>query len=329
MLNVVNNFLTKSAVFKCPHGTPFDVKESQEKLVCSGEPVLCESDLLNASSEVASKCSLPPPAKCNSVLLVASGMAAKGIAAGKTPLTNDLVAFTDKGKISVSGGQDKIVCGSSNSDSGESSSSVENGDGFGHLVVQGECLSSIAARYKCPLSELEKNNSWLEEGDRNLNILYPGEMVFIPKLEVTEYESKVLVKIRLLLDDEPRSKTKYRLFEKDLTLGVDGKTDGKGYTEVHEVSAMSELAYVAIEQDGKIDSTCDIIQLNLGHLDPIEKSEGVADRLFNLGFLGENPKDASSSTVYFALQQFAETAGLDQSAERDTIVEKLKKHHGS
>ena len=56
--------------------------------------------------------------------------------------------------------------------------------GFQHRVVEGECFSSLAAKYGFPservLYELEENRE-LRERRPDPNILFPGDEVFIPE----------------------------------------------------------------------------------------------------------------------------------------------------
>src|SRR6202022_151085 len=95
-----------------------------------------------------------------------------------------------------------------------------------HTVQQGDCFSNIAEQYGFPWKTLwnHPENADLKQSRKDPNVLYPGDTVNVPDKELKEEPRGVdarhkfkkkgeptHIKIRLLLDDEPRAGLRYQL----------------------------------------------------------------------------------------------------------------------
>lgn len=207
-----------------------------------------------------------------------------------------------------------------------------------HTVKQGECFSSIAKEN----GFLEKtlwehpSNAALRERRKNPNILLPNDIVVIPDMEIMGYDGatekkhifqlksdRVKLQLRLLRNDQPRANVKFRLKIGNET--IDSQTDGDGWLRT-PISATIKTAKLLVLAD---DSSEEEYELLIGHLDPLEESSGVAERLDNLGLLiGSSGKQEEN--LKSALTNFQRKNELSKTGEADKItVEKLKQLHGS
>src|SRR5882757_9079041 len=113
-----------------------------------------------------------------------------------------------------------------------------------HVVSQGECLSSIADHYG-----LLKQTIWDHSGNAELrrrrpnpDTLFPGDVLFVPPQNETEFDrpvdqmhkfvvksDQIRFRLRFLLDDKPRANEPYVLEIGRLKLA--GKTDQNGWLD--------------------------------------------------------------------------------------------------
>jgi hypothetical protein len=172
--------------------------------------------------------------------------------------------------------------------------------GTRHTVAQGECIASIAKQRGMPWEKLwnHPDNASLKTLRRDPNVLLPGDEVFVPAPDTKE-ESRATdarhrfevaattakVKIRVLVNDQPRAQTPYRL-DVDGTKST-GTTDGGGFLE----AVIPADAREAVLEVGKGDDV-DVFTLALGTLDPIDTDSGVQGRLLALGFDAETDLEA-------------------------------------
>lgn len=205
-----------------------------------------------------------------------------------------------------------------------------------HRVRQGECLSSIAARYGFFPETLWNlpENADLANLRQDMNVLFPGDVLFIPdkhpKTESGATEQKhrfrkkntpAMLRIQLLdMDDNPRTGVNYTL-EIDGNL-MSGTTDGDGKLE-HSIPSDATSGNLIPENE-------DAIPLKLGGLDPIDSISGVKQRLSNLGYECGDPNDRMDEELEEALTDFQRKYELAESGRIDQATkDKLQEIHGS
>ena len=215
--------------------------------------------------------------------------------------------------------------------------------GVYHTIARGECLSSIAKQYGFSDYQIIYNhaeNAGFKQKRSNPNIIFPGDVLFIPDKEIKEvscatdkkhkFQAKVpKVMLRICLEDDlqqPYVNTKYRLVVGSDT--YEGTTDGSGILE-QEIQPDATEGEVTI-WPGPPDPADPGISfpLSLGDLDPVEELSGVQARLENLGFDCGSGEDASSPEMVEALKGFQTKFGLTVSGEIDDATRnKLRELH--
>lgn len=183
-------------------------------------------------------------------------------------------------------------------------------------VVQGDCINSIARENGFLRDTIwnDPKNTVLKARRKDCNILYPGDVVYVPekrlRVETGDTEQVHLfqtrtefckLRIRLLLNDKPRTAVKYQLTIDGKV--VEGKTDGDGWLE-------QLIAPDAQEGNLLLPDSQETYSLFLGHMDPLNHISGIQKRLQNLGFyIGEKadgifgPKTASGVKAFQRLHR--------------------------
>jgi N-acetylmuramoyl-L-alanine amidase len=161
-----------------------------------------------------------------------------------------------------------------------------------YTVKEGDCLSSIAAKSGLTWKKLwdDPANAQLKTLRKDPSVLNPGDVVTIPDKEIKEEPrptdvrhkfTKMIepthIKIRLLMDDQPRANLSYELQVGDVS--ATGTTDGNGYLQENIPPDATQGSLVVGEGTSK-----SIYTLNFGTLDPIETDDGVKERLVQLGY---------------------------------------------
>lgn len=159
-------------------------------------------------------------------------------------------------------------------------------------VVPGDCLSSIAARFGFTWQILWDlaENAGLRAKRKDPNILFPGDVVFVPDNDIKHepaataqrhvFEVDVepaFVKIRFTFLDVPRAGLRWTLDEGPER---EGATDGDGFMVARIDPRRTEVALTLHPEDAPAERYV----LQLGFLDPLETMSGIQQRLLNLGF---------------------------------------------
>lgn len=168
-------------------------------------------------------------------------------------------------------------------------------DGY-HVVQQGEWISKISAQYGI-VSDWRRvwnhpKNSDLRQKRKEPNVIFPGDLLFIPELESREencttdnrHRFKLKTgkkKLKLVLrdwDDKPRTGVICALEISNHLYGEKTKTDEQGKLEF-EIPEGVSVARLLVGKNGS-----EVYEVLVGHLDPIDEVSGYQQRLSNLGY---------------------------------------------
>jgi N-acetylmuramoyl-L-alanine amidase len=192
-----------------------------------------------------------------------------------------------------------------------------------HTVKQGECLSSIAARYG--LSDWKRiyddpGNAELKKKRPYPNILAPGDEVAIPEPSQKTIEAATervhrfvvktqTVKLRLALLDPYGTPYEGKSFV--ITAGVKEikRRTGQGGLIECDVPAQEQSAHLRVWLDDDDPDPHIDWDLAIGHLDPIDMLTGVQARLANLGYRCAVTGEYDQATLT-ALRRFRAGNGL-------------------
>jgi len=198
-----------------------------------------------------------------------------------------------------------------------------------YTVQQGDCVTNIAERYGFLWTTVwnHANNSQLRQLRKDPNVLYPGDQLFVPDLELKEVDRPTdqrhtfvkkgvpaKLKIRLLDQDQPRAGVPYQL-EIDGAL-KSGVTDSDGFVE-QPLPPGAQRGKLTVGEG----STKDVYQVQFGSLDPFDTDTGVRGRLISLGFGVDDIKEA--------IKAFQQKEGLPVTGEADAATQSsLKDKYG-
>lgn len=210
-----------------------------------------------------------------------------------------------------------------------------------YLVRQSDTIISIAYNNGFFWETIwdHPNNAELKELREDPNVLYPGDVVFIPEKEEkqescasdethTFCRKGASEELRIVLKDdegEPLANTSY-------TLTVDGNnftgtTNGEGLLVESILPNASRGRVIVLDEGG---NEIDGYELALGHLDPVTEISGVQMRLTNLGYDCSSEEGEPGPRTQQAIERFQQAQELETTGEIDDATrEKLKEVHGS
>lgn len=205
-----------------------------------------------------------------------------------------------------------------------------------HKVQQGECLSSIAARYGFTWRALwdAPENKALRDERRDPNILMPGDAVHVPdrvqKSEPSQTAKRHVFKVRLekatlhlrLVGSlEPLASEPYTL-----TIGrekIEGETDGEGKIEARVPADLTTATLILPKRRQRY-------TLAIGRLDPADTASGAKARLKNLRLYEGEVDGALDEGAAAAIAAFQRAKGLEADGElTDKTVSALCDEHGA
>ncbi len=232
-----------------------------------------------------------------------------------------------------------------------------------HTVVQGESVESIAsaAGHAWETVWEAPENAELRELRSSPHVLMPGDVVFVPPLELKTEDvatgqrhtirrkgvpSKLIV--RFLVDGEPRANADYTF----VTLGIErtGTTDGDGVLEesVDPQRAWAEVRFELEAEEDEDDDTepadddaedededyqeeepeegdesppQDVYRFDLRHLDPCSEVTGAQGRLHLLGYGVGSIDGELGARTQAALRAFQAEHDLEVTGELDDATQ--------
>jgi N-acetylmuramoyl-L-alanine amidase len=197
-----------------------------------------------------------------------------------------------------------------------------------HVIEQGECLASVAAQHGFDWRTLwdHPNNADLKKKRKDPNVLFPGDVVFVPEKEIRKEKlptgkrhrfvhKGVLETLRIRLIDEldrPRAKIAY-----ELRIG-----DESRYGTTNEDGELIE-PIPPHTREAKLNIGGEDITLRIGDLDPPDTISGAQARLTNLGYDAGPSDGIAGPRTGEALRHFQEAFGIEPTGELDdkTIAE--------
>jgi Putative peptidoglycan binding domain len=200
-------------------------------------------------------------------------------------------------------------------------------------VDSGDCISTIAASHGFYWETIwnHPQNSALKQKRKDPGILFPGDIVFVPDVQVkTETRASghhykfvkknnlVTLRLRLMNEFHARNGLKYSLKVGNLVLN--GVTDGGGHLE-KKIPVFATQAFLTTKEDS--------YELAIGTLAPIEENLGVQHRLQNIGYLSEDASGQITAATTAAITKFQKDHGLTADGNlTDATRNKLKELHG-
>jgi N-acetylmuramoyl-L-alanine amidase len=193
--------------------------------------------------------------------------------------------------------------------------------GFDFAVTDGDCVSTIAARFGFHSQTVWDANPDLKSLRKNPNVLFPGDIVKIPDRVgknlpcATEQRHQFVkkgtpAKFRVILErfNVPLANRRY-ILEIDGQV-FDGETDGSGLLEV-AIDPAAQSGHLQLPDD---QLEC---QLELGYLDPLDEIKGVQQRLQNLGFLAADANGEMDDETRHAITWFQSSVNLPPTGDLD------------
>lgn len=206
-----------------------------------------------------------------------------------------------------------------------------------HEVKQGEHLIRIANAYGFsgyrPIWD-HPENAALKKRRTDPNILYPGDVVYIPDRETKQERCVTGQRHRFRLERQP---CLLRLVLKDIDSRPIANTDctlqaeSEVYQLVTDSGGLVEQAIPKEAEQGKLIIPERELALRIGHLDPANEPSGQQGRLNNLGYFAGPPgQPDEEGLLRSAIEEFQCDQKLPVSGACDAgTLAALLREHGS
>jgi N-acetylmuramoyl-L-alanine amidase len=210
--------------------------------------------------------------------------------------------------------------------------------GVRHTIEPGDSTTKLSFEHGLFPDSVwnHSENSKLRSDRKDLNVLHPGDELFLPDKELkeescaTEQHHKfkrkgVPEKLHVQFLDlygKPLANKPYKL---DLDGNqTRGDLDGEGRLDIY-IPPNARQGKIEVGPNGSLAS----MDLNLGHLDPVSELSGVQARLKNLGYYHGPLDGQASEPLDNAVLAFRGEHGLEAKSEvDDQLRNKLKEVHG-
>ena len=203
-----------------------------------------------------------------------------------------------------------------------------------HMVVAGECILSIAEESGFQWQTIWNHpaNSQLKADRGDPNVLFPGDVVFVPDKRLKELKKPTDQthkfvkkgtpgKVRLrLLDWKRRPRTGARYSAEVDGVTVTGTSDSDGMIEFYAKANARQVNLMVTEG-----TRTERYALQLGHVDPVTTESGVRRRLENLGYLCQGEEALRAALLAFQKERQLDETGTADEATRAA----LQRLHGS
>lgn len=204
-----------------------------------------------------------------------------------------------------------------------------------HVVRQGECAASVAARYGLSATALldRDANHGLRDARANPHVLAPGDVLDVPEPAVRQlafspggtkrYTASVpRTNLRLKLTTPTGEAAANKRFQVELPGAkspIEGTTDGDGVLDVPiGVNYTSATILLFLGEEDPIR-----LPVRIGHLDPEHLDSGVAGRLRNLGYsVGEGSEALAQGVRAFQRRESLPESGVVDEDTRARLVER-------
>jgi hypothetical protein len=206
---------------------------------------------------------------------------------------------------------------------------------FTHVVVQGECTSSIACRYGFFVDTIwgHSRNLALKNQRRDRNVLAPRDRLFIPARNAGRCDgvpgNRYVLRrhgipehfhVRLLDGGAPRAGLPYLAImtghSADQIPSASGETDAQGAVHIDvpaDVSTIELLVRAGSEEERYL--------FAIGTLDPASTVTGLKTRLANLGYYQGRIDGQQDAALAGAIRAFQRDNGLKETGQQDSKLE--------
>ena len=214
-----------------------------------------------------------------------------------------------------------------------------------YVVKQGDHLTRIARAHGFDDFRIVWNdaeNAELRQLRGNPNVLFPGDVVFVPDKEAKKESGSTNQRHRFVVNAQSL-KLRVRwldlsskpLRDASVILSLDGTetrhvTNGEGQIE-QPINQSADEGTIQFESDDLPFDKVIPIEVHVGHLDPVETESGQRARLDALGYDAGDPQQAGDKNLAFrsAAEEFQCDNGLTVDGKvRPKTRAKLKEVYG-